>query len=82
MWSDSNYLERYYLLGTNDNDYVEIPEERALEIIEEWVSLGRLARGPDEPGRRERRATKQGGATLKAFQHLVQRKLRRRKGDA
>jgi hypothetical protein len=50
-WIRSEFLERYYILGTNEDDYVEISEERAIEIIEEWVSSGRLPRWPDEPVR-------------------------------
>jgi hypothetical protein len=48
---DSEYLLRYHLLGTNENDYVEISEERAIDIIGGWVASGRIARWPDEPER-------------------------------
>jgi hypothetical protein len=48
-WARSEFLERYYLLGTNEDDYVEISEKRAIEIIDEWVASGRLDRRPDEP---------------------------------
>jgi hypothetical protein len=50
-WVRSEFLERYYLLGTNEDDYVEIPEDRAIEIIEDWVASGRLTQWPDEPKR-------------------------------
>jgi hypothetical protein len=50
-WVHSDFLARYWINGSNDDDYVEIPEERALEIIEEWVTSGRLPRWPDEPKR-------------------------------
>jgi hypothetical protein len=50
-WIRSEFLERYHLLGTNEDDYVEISDDRALDIIEEWVASGRLPRWPDEPKR-------------------------------
>lgn len=50
-WVNSEYLLRYHLLGSNDNDYVEISEEGAIEIIRQWVASGRIARWPDEPKR-------------------------------
>jgi hypothetical protein len=50
-WVRSEFLERYYLLGTNEDDYVEISEERAIEIIDSWVAAGHLPRWPDEPPR-------------------------------
>ena len=34
-----------------EDDYVEISEERAIEIIEGWVASGRISRWPDEPRR-------------------------------
>lgn len=48
-WVDSEFLSRYHLLGTNENDYVEITEERAAEIVDAWVASGRLPRRPEEP---------------------------------
>jgi hypothetical protein len=51
VWVDSEFLQRYHLRGTSDYDYVEITEDRAIEIIEEWVASGRLPRRPDEPVR-------------------------------
>ncbi len=48
-WVDSEFLARYHVLGTNEDDYVEVPVERAVEIIEAWVASGRLPRRPDEP---------------------------------
>jgi hypothetical protein len=48
---DSDYLLRFHPLGTNEDDYVEISEDRAIEIIDEWVASGRLPRRPDEPVR-------------------------------
>jgi hypothetical protein len=51
-WRPSEFLARYHLLGTNEDDYVEISEDRAIGIIEDWVASGRLSRWPDEPKRR------------------------------
>ena len=51
QWVNSEYLLRYHLLGTNENDYVEIAEDRAIELIGEWVASGRITRWPDEPKR-------------------------------
>jgi hypothetical protein len=50
-WVDSEYLLRYHLRGTNEDDYVEISEDRAIEIIEHWVASGHMPRWPDEPRR-------------------------------
>jgi hypothetical protein len=50
-WMSSDFLVRYHLLGSNDDDYVKISEDRAIEIIEDWVASGRLTRWPDEPKR-------------------------------
>jgi hypothetical protein len=35
-WIRSEFLERYYLRGTTEDDYVEISEERAIEINAGW----------------------------------------------
>ena len=48
-WVASEFLQRYHLLGTNEDDYVEIPVERAREIVDAWTSSGRLPGRPDEP---------------------------------
>ena len=48
-WVPSEFLQRYHLLGTNEDDYVEISDERAREIVTEWTASGRLASRPDEP---------------------------------
>jgi hypothetical protein len=53
-WVRSDFLERYHILGTNENDYVEISEQRAIEIIGEWVTSAALPRWPDEPVRPSR----------------------------
>lgn len=50
-WRDSEFLARYHLRGTNEDDYVPISQERAMEIIEAWVSSGRLPQRPHEPTR-------------------------------
>ena len=49
VWKPSEYLMRYHVLGTNEDDYVLISEGRADEIIGAWVSSGRLPQAPDEP---------------------------------
>lgn len=48
-WVNSEFLERYHLLGTTDVAYILIPEERAAEVVKTWVSAGRLAHAPAEP---------------------------------
>lgn len=50
-WTWSDFLVRYHLLGSNDDEYAMISEDRAVEIIEDWVTSGRLAQWPDEPER-------------------------------
>ena len=50
-WIPSEFLARYHLLGTNEDDYVEISEVQAIEIIEDWIASGRLTEWPDEPER-------------------------------
>jgi hypothetical protein len=51
VWIPSEFLMRYHLRGTNEDDYVEISEERAIEIVEEWVSSGIIPHWPEEPTR-------------------------------
>jgi hypothetical protein len=51
QWRRSEFLMRYHWRGTTEDDYVEVSQERAIEIIEEWVASGRLSRWPDEPRR-------------------------------
>lgn len=48
-WAPSEFLRRYHLLGSNEDDYVEIPVERAREIADAWTSSGRLPQRPGEP---------------------------------
>jgi hypothetical protein len=52
VWVESEWVQRYHLRGTSDHDYVEISEDRAIEIIEEWVASGLLPHRPDEPAGR------------------------------
>ena len=48
-WAPSEFLERYHLLGSTDKDYVFVPETRAREIIDGWLSEGKLPHAPTEP---------------------------------
>lgn len=55
-WASSEFLARYHLRGTNENDYVWITEGEALDIIETWLTRPaphrrRLSRPPTEPVR-------------------------------
>lgn len=54
QWVDSEFLSRYHLRGTNEQPYFMISDTRAVEIVEAWVSSGRLPRFPDEPRAEER----------------------------
>jgi hypothetical protein len=47
-WQWSEFLMRYHLRGTNENDYVWITEPEARAIIDTWVSEGRLPHAPGE----------------------------------
>lgn len=48
-WTKYEFLERYHILGTMDRDYVWITEERARQLVAEFVSDGSIATAPDEP---------------------------------
>ena len=48
-WVDSDFLERYHLLGTTDWEYVWVTPDRARELIDTKVSSGRISQAPDEP---------------------------------
>jgi hypothetical protein len=49
QWVRSDFLQRYHINGTNEDDYVETSEDEARRIIASWVSSGRLSHAPDEP---------------------------------
>jgi hypothetical protein len=35
-WQPTEYLERYYVLGSTDGDHVEITAELAAQLIDRW----------------------------------------------
>src|SRR5215469_10042476 len=35
-WHPTDYLQRYYYLGSNDQDHVEITEEFAEQLMDRW----------------------------------------------
>ena len=41
-WVESEYLARYHIVGTNENDYVAITEEEARRVVADLVSQGRV----------------------------------------
>lgn len=45
-WHPTEYLYRYYYLGSNDRDHVEVSAEAAEKLMERWRS-----RRQDPPGR-------------------------------
>lgn len=36
QWHPSDYLERYYVLGSMDREHVEITEEQATDLLNRW----------------------------------------------
>lgn len=35
-WHSTDYLERYYVLGSTDREHVEITAELAVQLLERW----------------------------------------------
>jgi hypothetical protein len=35
-WHPTDYLNRYYILGSNDQDHVEVPAEFAEKLLQRW----------------------------------------------
>ena len=35
-WHPTDYLDRYYILGSTDRDHVEITADRAARLLERW----------------------------------------------
>ena len=48
-WLPYDFLERYHIIGTMEHDYVWITEERARELVADFLADGSLAAAPDEP---------------------------------
>ena len=42
VWVESEYLARYHVIGTNEDDYVPISEDEAREVVAGLVAEGRI----------------------------------------
>lgn len=49
VWRSSDFLERYYVLGSTDKDIVDLTRERIADLIRQAVQLGRFQDAPADP---------------------------------
>ena len=49
VWRTSDFLERYYVLGSTDKDMVDQMPEQIADLIRRAVELGRFQDAPVDP---------------------------------
>ena len=49
VWRASDFLERYFILGSTDMDIVDLTPEQIADLIRRAVELGRFQGAPVDP---------------------------------